>query len=333
MLLAHVCCCAHPSPQREDQGRSPARVNARLPRGLRLPPPQKISLRGKGILIELFSVGFAQGQAVYLELSRHPAAHKGEFSVRAVSFNMVPVPVTKKEWGYRGIFGIDPESRPAVKKLQVVYTVDGMNPTERFDVTVGKSVFQYYPIPLDLGKYSDVEYRLTKSEVDFINRCSARKHTVFNRNSPDRLGDGLAHPRDQHMVTSPFWSRRVIMRYKIRHGKKIRQKDMPNVHKGIDLRGKTGDPVYCMADGRVVLAEPMYYEGNFIVVDHGNRFFTYYMHLSGFTVKEGDAVRAGDRIGRVGSTGLSTASHLHVSARVRDVEVDPLSILVLPLRK
>lgn len=331
-FVAHACCCVHPTRSREEWGPSPLRVHARLPRGIRLSPPQVKSIRGKDIVINLYSAGFARGQAVYLELSLLPDAPKGEFSVRQVSFNAVAVSVSKKEWGFRGVFGIDPERAPGVKKLLVAYTLGGANRAESFDVPVRGAEFEYHPTPLDLGKYSDVEYRLTQKEIEFINRCAAKKKRVFSQTGPDRLGDGLAHPRDQHMITSPFWSQRVIMRYKKRQGKKIRQKDMPNVHKGIDLRGKTGDPVYSMADGKIVLAEPMYYEGNFIVVDHGSRIFTYYMHLSGFNVREGDSVRAGDRIASVGSTGLSTASHLHVSARVGDIQVDPMSLLVLPLR-
>jgi murein DD-endopeptidase MepM/ murein hydrolase activator NlpD len=118
----------------------------------------------------------------------------------------------------------------------------------------------------------------------------------------------------------------------MKNGKKVRGKNRIRVHRGLDLRGVKGTPVYALADGEVVLAEELFYEGNFVLVDHGNRIFSYYMHLDSLDVKKGDRVKAGQLLARVGSTGVSTASHLHVSFIIRGIQVDPLSILPLPFR-
>ncbi len=92
-------------------------------------------------------------------------------------------------------------------------------------------------------------------------------------------------------------------------------------------------PVFSMADGKIVLAMKMFYEGNLVAVDHGNKVFTYYMHMDSMAVKEGDIVKAGDLVGRVGSTGTSTGPHLHVALSIRGVHVHPLSLLSLPVSR
>jgi murein DD-endopeptidase MepM/ murein hydrolase activator NlpD len=74
----------------------------------------------------------------------------------------------------------------------------------------------------------------------------------------------------------------------------------------------------------VVLAEPLFVRGNAVVLDHGRGVFTGYWHLQKLEVKAGDRVVAGQMLGEVGSTGLSTGPHLHWEMRVRGVAVDPL---------
>jgi murein DD-endopeptidase MepM/ murein hydrolase activator NlpD len=88
-----------------------------------------------------------------------------------------------------------------------------------------------------------------------------------------------------------------------------------------------------MAAGKVVLSQPMHYQGNFVIIDHGQKKYSYYMHLHKLLSEEGDMVKAGEQIGEVGSTGGSTAPHLHVSFLINNVHVDPLSLLSLPVRK
>ncbi|MBN2161256.1 MAG: M23 family metallopeptidase [Spirochaetes bacterium] len=236
------------------------------------------------------------------------------------------------EWGYRAVMAISPETAPGIKKLKVEYSIGGAVRKEEFSFQVQSGDFLFSRRALDLGNYSDVDYRLKPEELRFIEACTGKKKKVFGTKSPDRLRASFSHPRDAHHITSPFWAKRLIMRYRKNNGKKVRFPDKINVHKGIDLRGRAGDPVYAMAGGTVAIAEPMYYEGNFVVIDHGHRMFSLYMHLGKIAVKEGASVRAGDRIGSVGSTGLSTAPHLHVSLMIQDVYVDPMSILSLPLR-
>lgn len=85
-----------------------------------------------------------------------------------------------------------------------------------------------------------------------------------------------------------------------------------NPHWGLDIAAPTGTPVRAPASGIVRLAEgPFLIEGNFVLLDHGAGLVSAYIHLATIRVQPGDAVRAGDILGTVGSTGRSTGPHLH----------------------
>lgn len=304
----------------------------KLPIGYRVSPPRNEHFTGSDVSIDLWASRFAQGAAVYAEIYPNNSGPETQCEVKRFSFDGREIEVSKRKWGCRALFGIHPETAAGKKQVRIVYESGGTERSEDFAIQVSASEFRFYERPLDLGKFSDVDYRLTPEEYAFIEACAGKKKKAFAQRGPDRLGDSLSHPRNRHHVTSPFWAKRLVMQYRIKNGKKIMLKNKLNIHRGIDLRGKTGDPVFALADGEVVIAEQMYYEGNFIVIDHGSGIFSSYMHLDGLKVKEGDAVRGGSMIGKVGSTGQSTASHLHVSLLVQGVSVDPLSLLVLPLR-
>lgn len=98
-------------------------------------------------------------------------------------------------------------------------------------------------------------------------------------------------------------------------------------HGGVDFRGPTGTSVYAPAAGVVKLADRLTVRGGAVVIDHGWGVLTGYWHLSGIEVEVGGEVAQGDLIGRMGSTGLSTGSHLHWEMWVGGVNVNPLQWL------
>ena len=96
------------------------------------------------------------------------------------------------------------------------------------------------------------------------------------------------------------------------------------LHTGLDLSAPKGTPVKAWKDGDVVKAKSSGGYGKLIVVRHTDGSETYYAHLRGFNVKKGDKVDAGDQIGEVGSTGMSTGPHLHFEVRVGGQAINPL---------
>lgn len=98
-------------------------------------------------------------------------------------------------------------------------------------------------------------------------------------------------------------------------------------HPGLDIAGDRGQPVYATADGTVTHAARQGSYGNLIVIDHGFGLQTRYGHLSAFQVKAGDHVKRGDLIGRLGSTGRSTGTHLHYEVLANGRLLNPLRLL------
>lgn len=99
------------------------------------------------------------------------------------------------------------------------------------------------------------------------------------------------------------------------------------LHTGIDLRGEYGAPARATAAGTVTLADYAGGYGNMVEVDHGHGLVTRYAHLSAITVVPGQTVAAGQMVGRVGSTGRSTGTHLHYETRIDGEPVDPQRFL------
>ena len=106
----------------------------------------------------------------------------------------------------------------------------------------------------------------------------------------------------------------------------------PALHSGIDLRGDTGEAVHVTANGKVTIAGWEGGYGKMIEVDHGNGLATRYGHLSAIGVKVGQIVRAGQVIGRIGSTGRSTGPHLHYETRINGEATNPQKFLRAGIR-
>ena len=122
----------------------------------------------------------------------------------------------------------------------------------------------------------------------------------------------LASPMEFSRVTSSFSKRRFHPVLKINRP-----------HLGVDYGAPTGTPVRTVGDGRVVFAGRRGGYGNVIEIRHDSQSTTVYAHLSRIFVKRGQRVERGERIGAVGTTGVSTGPHLHFEHRVNGVHKDP----------
>jgi murein DD-endopeptidase MepM/ murein hydrolase activator NlpD len=98
-------------------------------------------------------------------------------------------------------------------------------------------------------------------------------------------------------------------------------------HAGLDFKGPIGTPILAAADGRVIAAGVDGGYGKAIEIKHANGLVTRYAHLSGLNVRTGQMVKRGDQIGRMGSTGRSTGSHLHFEVRLNGRAINPRKFL------
>ena len=98
-------------------------------------------------------------------------------------------------------------------------------------------------------------------------------------------------------------------------------------HKGIDIPGPVGTPIYATADGTIGRAQWVSGYGKFVEINHGNAVQTRYGHLSAMNVAPGQRIRKGDVLGYMGSTGRSTGSHLHYEVRIAGEAINPTAFL------
>jgi murein DD-endopeptidase MepM/ murein hydrolase activator NlpD len=145
------------------------------------------------------------------------------------------------------------------------------------------------------------------------------KQDYLSRVTPTREWDGNFTAPADATISDVFGSQRIF------NGK------AQSPHQGLDFRVPAGTPVAAMNSGTVLLARVLYYEGGFVVIDHGQGFLTLYLHLSEFKVKEGDEVKRGQIIALSGGTGRATGPHLHVAVRWQGTYLDPAGLLQLSL--
>lgn len=178
------------------------------------------------------------------------------------------------------------------------------------------------------GKYPKIQAKLsveskftepTPEQQKQIEESQQIKKDYLNRVTPDREWSGQFTAPADAAISDVFGSQRIF------NGK------TSSPHLGLDFRVPSGSPVEAMNDGTILLARPLYFEGNFVVLDHGQGLLTIYMHLSEFKVKEGDQVKRGQVIALSGGTGRATGPHLHVGVRWQGTYLDPAGLMRLRL--
>lgn len=102
-------------------------------------------------------------------------------------------------------------------------------------------------------------------------------------------------------------------------------------HEGIDITAAKGTPVFATADGKIEIAERKAGYGNCVEINHEYQYSSRYAHLSDLSVKQGDIVKRGQIIGRVGSSGISTGPHLHYEVMYKDEPQNPINYFFLEI--
>src|ERR1700687_5430886 len=151
--------------------------------------------------------------------------------------------------------------------------------------------------------------------------------------------DGVLKNRAfSHLIAAPQWSGDFVTPVKAKPTDsfgmtRVFNEELTSTHRGTDFPVNEGAPVVVSNSGTVVLAKELFYEGNCVIVDHGQRFFTIYMHLSKLEVKAGNKLGKGERLGLSGQAGRVTGPHLHMGVRWNGAYLDPSELLGLALPK
>jgi murein DD-endopeptidase MepM/ murein hydrolase activator NlpD len=205
----------------------------------------------------------------------------------------------------RALLGVDLERTPGPAHLEVIR--DGVACRAAVEVVA--------------GDFPERELRVGQRYVELsardrarANREAARLRAVYAKVS-DRIWRG---PFRLPVAVDPspnFGQRRIL------NGQPRSQ------HAGVDFGARRGTPVHAPARGKVVLAEPLFFSGRTVVLDHGLGLFSLYGHLHTSAVRVGQVVEPGARLGSVGATGRATGPHLHWAVRLNGARVDPLALV------
>ncbi|MGB8967302.1 MAG: M23 family metallopeptidase [Candidatus Sulfotelmatobacter sp.] len=233
-----------------------------------------------------------------------------------LSFSLDPA---SKTWF--ALAGVSLETGPGTYAIELSGdTVAGKIPNRKISFTRKFAVAR--------GKYPKIEVKLnveskftepSPEQQKQIEEGVEVKKDYLNRVTPEREWSGQFTVPAEAEISDVFGAERVF------NGK------TQSTHFGLDFRVPSGTPVAAMNDGTVLLARPLYFEGNFVVLDHGQGLLTLYLHLSEFKVKEGDHVKRGEIVGLSGGTGRATGPHLHVAVRWQGTYLDPAGLLRMRL--
>jgi murein DD-endopeptidase MepM/ murein hydrolase activator NlpD len=213
----------------------------------------------------------------------------------------------ERQQQWRALAGIDLDMKPGAYLLRIDRR-GGAAPTTRTLRVVPKQ-FRVRRLQVP-GSFVDPP----PEALEQIARDSAMLAEAYARISPRRWAGAFVLPVDGQ-PTSNFGTRSYY------NG----QRRSP--HAGVDFVGAPGTPIRAANRGEVVVASPMYFTGNTIVVDYGDRLFSVFAHLSELHAKVGDIVEPTTIVGLVGATGRVTGPHLHWSIRLNGARVDPLSLV------
>jgi murein DD-endopeptidase MepM/ murein hydrolase activator NlpD len=218
-----------------------------------------------------------------------------------------------KSW--YGIAGISLQTRPGIYPLELKGT-----PARGSEISFVRK-FAIRP-----GLYPSITATVAKrytepspEQLERIRQDKTIKQDVFRQTDPRREWQGKFRPPVNARVSDIFGTRRTF------NGK------VQSMHEGLDYAVPQGTTVSAANAGTVLLASPLYFEGNCVVLDHGQGLLTLYLHLSEIKVKTGERVEPGQEIGLSGGTGRATGPHLHMAVRWEGVYLNPATLLTLKL--
>lgn len=254
-----------------------------------------------------------QGQIVLIKVPdlKDAAIVKGRFLGRTVT--LFPDPTNGAGSGYVGLLGIDLQDEPGGHELII-------------EARLGEQMRRFsYQVLIMKEKFAVEHLKLPKDKVDLDDKAAARWKT-----EQEAVRKALAEESAMRLWHTGFIEPVHGKRTGIFGSVRIMNGQARNPHNGEDIGAPLGTDVLASNDGVVRLTVDHIFSGRGIYVDHGLGLYSMYFHLSDVLVKEGDLIKAGQVIGKVGATGRATGPHLHWGMKVNGARVNPYALLELP---
>lgn len=263
-------------------------------------------IRGHATTVRWQPAKLTNGSPVLIEVSPSPSAQS--LSATWLGHN-ISFFRARKSW--YGIAGVSLETAPGTYDLQLTETfANGRTSQLLKKIKIARAVYPKIAVTVAKQYTEPSPEQLTEISADKM-----VKEKIFSEVSAQRLWAGPFEAPVSSPVSGVFGTERIF------------NEQVQSRHQGLDFAAPSGTPVHAVNGGTVLLARPMYFEGNCIVVDHGQGLLSLYLHLSEFKVKEGEEIRSGQLIGLSGGTGRATGPHLHLAIRWQGVYLDPAILL------
>ena len=217
--------------------------------------------------------------------------------------------------GYIGLLGIDMQDEPGTYELAVDVKQGEQAKQLSFNVLVAKE------------KFIVEHLTLPKEKVDLDEKGAARWKA-----EQEQVKQALAENSRLKLWRSNFVEPVSGKRTGIFGSVRIMNGKPRNPHNGEDIGAPMGTDVAATNDGIVRITVDHIFSGKGVFVDHGLGFYSMYFHLSEILVNDGDLVKAGQIIGKVGATGRATGPHLHWGVKLNGARVNPYALLDLPFK-
>ncbi|MBN2816971.1 MAG: M23 family metallopeptidase [Campylobacterales bacterium] len=261
--------------------------------------------------VELSSFKVANGKTLLVEFLEQKEIEYERISLGEESFGIFDNPLNKgKKYA---LIPIEYYAKKENKKFLIHYRESGVEKKEDILFKVVDGAYKKEHIEVQQEKVNpqkkEVKERIAK---EYAEAMAIYNHVTKN----SYLQKPFILPLES-LITSDFGKARVY------------NGSLKGYHSGTDFRAKIGTPVYAVNDGKVALVQDRFYSGGTVLLDHGEGIYTCYFHLNTFDVREGDLVKRGQQIALSGKSGRVTGPHLHFSARVNGVQVDPLQLIEL----
>jgi murein DD-endopeptidase MepM/ murein hydrolase activator NlpD len=247
-----------------------------------------------------------QGEIVVVKVPTDDLATTVEGTFFGRSIRFFPDPRLDKPKGFVGLLGIDLQDEPGTHELTVELKAGEQSRTVRYTITVVKEKFhvEHLTLPKDKVDLDDKTLARWKAEQEQVK-------TALATDSQAKLWQpGFVEPVNGRR-TGIFGSVRIM------------NGQPRNPHNGEDISAPLGTDVLATNDGIVRLTVEHFFSGKGIFVDHGLGFYSMYFHLSEVLVKDGERVKAGQIVGKVGATGRATGPHLHWGVKLNGARVNP----------
>ena len=208
-----------------------------------------------------------------------------------------------------GKFVVGFEREAPLQQTLIVELADG-NKWQR-DITLGKREY-------NIQRIEGLEQKMVTPPAEVTARIKQDNINVANARSGNTDLDALFTRFEwpaKGVISGVYGSQRIL-------------NGVPKwPHYGLDIANETGTPVYAPVDGVVTMVDDLYYSGNTLILDHGMRVFSTFLHMDTITVEVGETVKQGEQIGTIGSTGRSTGPHLDWRINLGNTRLDPQTII------